>query len=66
MDSTTGAESRNRDRRSLRGQFFWAPEEDFSLRFIADYAKADESCCDAVVVMETHPGIVATYHRARP
>ena len=50
LESTTGAESRNRDRVSLRGQLLWNLSDTADLRFIADYAEADEQCCDAVVV----------------
>lgn len=50
---TSGAESMNRDRVSLRGQLLWLPREDMELRVIADYADADEDCCDAAIIQET-------------
>ncbi len=53
LDSVTGAESRNRDRWLLRGQALWVPNEDLSIRVIADYSDADEECCDAVVIRES-------------
>ncbi len=56
LDSTTGAESRNRDRWSFRGQLLWEISDVADLRIIADYADADEQCCDAVIVQET-PGV---------
>jgi outer membrane receptor protein involved in Fe transport len=52
-ESTTGAESRTRDRYQIRAQALWLPTEDISLRVIADYADADERCCDAVIVKDT-------------
>ena len=51
--SWTGAESRNKDRYALRAQFLWLPNEDISLRVIADYSEADERCCDAVIQTES-------------
>jgi len=51
--STTGGESYNRDRFLLRGQLYWTPNEDLSVRFIADYSAADENCCDGGQVQET-------------
>jgi len=53
LESTTGAESRTRDRYSLRGQLLWNISDAADLRLIADYADADEQCCDAVVMQET-------------
>ncbi|MFN3817452.1 TonB-dependent receptor [Blastomonas sp.] len=48
-----GAESGNRDRYVIRGQLLWEPSPDISIRLIGDYAKANENCCDAVIVRET-------------
>ncbi|GGB50396.1 TonB-dependent receptor [Blastomonas aquatica] len=48
-----GAESSNRDRYVIRGQLLWEPSPDISIRLIGDYAKANENCCDAVIVRET-------------
>jgi outer membrane receptor protein involved in Fe transport len=53
LESTTGAESRNRDRWMLRGQLLFEFNDRADLRIIADYAEADENCCDAVIVQET-------------
>jgi outer membrane receptor protein involved in Fe transport len=53
LKSSTGAESNNRDRYMLRGQLYIEPNADVSLRFLADYSKVDEKCCDAVIVRET-------------
>ena len=46
-------ESYTRDRYMLRGQLYWTPTEDLSIRFIADYSDADERCCDGGQVHET-------------
>ncbi len=51
--STTGAESRTRDRYSLRSQLLWQMSDDISLRLIADYADADEQCCDAPITSDS-------------
>ncbi len=48
-----GAESGNRDRYIVRAQLLWEPSPDVSIRLIGDYAKANENCCDAVIVRET-------------
>lgn len=48
-----GAESGNRDRFIVRGQLLWEPSSDVSIRLIGDYAKANENCCDAVILRET-------------
>lgn len=48
-----GSESGNRDRYVIRGQLLWEPSPDVSIRLIGDYAKANENCCDAVIVRET-------------
>jgi iron complex outermembrane recepter protein len=53
LTSSTGAESNDRDRYMLRGQLYIEPNADISLRFLADYSKVDEKCCDAVIVRET-------------
>ena len=53
VDSTTGAESINRDRYLLRGQLQFDPTDELSIRLIADYSEADENCCDAVVLQES-------------
>ena len=53
LESTTGAESRTRDRYALRGQLLWNISDAADLRLIADYSDADEQCCDAVVLQDT-------------
>lgn len=39
----------DRDRWLLRGQLYWEPSADFSIRLIGDYAKHREQCCAAAV-----------------
>ena len=53
LESTTGAESRDRDRLLLRGQLLWEASDTLDVRVIADYSDADEQCCDAVIVQES-------------
>jgi outer membrane receptor protein involved in Fe transport len=42
---TTGNDSNNRDRYSLRGEIFVQPSDDLSVRITADYDEYDETCC---------------------
>jgi len=53
LKSPTGVESNDRDRYMLRGQLYIEPKPEVSIRLIADYAKTDEQCCQAVIVRET-------------
>jgi len=53
MRSTSGADSMTRDRYTLRGQMLWAFSDTADLRVIADYADADEECCDAAIIYES-------------
>lgn len=39
----------DRNRWLLRGQLYWEPSADFSIRLIGDYAKHREQCCAAAV-----------------
>lgn len=41
------------DRYSLRGQIYWEPSSDFSIRLIADFSHSDAACCEAVQLTET-------------
>ncbi|MFW6093213.1 MAG: TonB-dependent receptor [Pseudomonadota bacterium] len=54
----SGAESMNRDRWSVRGQMLWLPTPNMDVKLIADYADADENCCDGAIVRES-PAIAA-------
>jgi outer membrane receptor protein involved in Fe transport len=40
----------DRDRVFVRGQLFFKPNKDFSIRVIGDYTRRDEKCCGAVYV----------------
>lgn len=53
IKSTTGAESNNKDRYIIRGQAYWEPSADISVRLIADYSKSDEKCCDAIIIRDS-------------
>lgn len=46
-DTVSGRTINDRDRWLLRGQLFYTPNDDVSLRIIGDYAKRDEECCGA-------------------
>jgi outer membrane receptor protein involved in Fe transport len=49
MENVTGGEEiHDRDRYNLRGQLLFAPNDDFTLRIIADYAELEEKCCTAM------------------
>lgn len=62
LKSSTGAESNNRDRYVVRGQFYTEPSSDLSIRIIADYGKVDENCCDPVMIRETELAAFAGFH----
>lgn len=53
LRNAVGGESNDRDRYVLRGQYYIEPSDGFDLRLIADHAKTDERCCDAVIIQET-------------
>lgn len=65
LESSTGAESRNRDRYLLRGQLAFDPTDTLSLRVIADYSEADENCCDAVILSQGTAVDIGGYTEAR-
>jgi iron complex outermembrane receptor protein len=47
-DETNDIDVNNRDRLFLRGQLFYEPTEDLTVRLIGDYTTRDERCCGAV------------------
>jgi iron complex outermembrane recepter protein len=51
--SVSGGETSDRNRFLIRGQLYWEPNADVSLRIIGDYAETREHCCDAVVVRDS-------------
>ncbi|APG62340.1 hypothetical protein LPB140_05490 [Sphingorhabdus lutea] len=62
LESPSGVESNNRDRYMLRGQLYMEPSSDVSIRLLADYAKSDENCCNAVIVRETELAPFSAFH----
>ena len=42
---TTGKDAHDIDRFMVRGQALWQPNDEVSVRFVADYAESDELCC---------------------
>ena len=62
LKSPTGAESNDRDRYMMRGQLYIEPNADVSIRLLADYAKTDEQCCEAVIVRETELAPFSAFH----
>ena len=51
--NANGGQSYDRNRYIVRGQFYYEPNSDFSVRLIADYSKFNELCCDAIIVRDT-------------
>ena len=51
--NANGGQSYDRNRYIVRGQFYYEPNNDFSVRLIADYSKFNELCCDAIIVRDT-------------
>jgi iron complex outermembrane receptor protein len=47
-NTTTGTDVNDRDRWSVRGDLLWKPNDDLSVRVIADYNKINEICCGTV------------------
>lgn len=47
-----GDDNYNRNRYLVRGQLYWEPSADVSVRLIADYSKSTENCCAPVIIRE--------------
>ena len=62
LKTPSGVESNDRDRYMLRGQVYIEPNADISIRLLADYAKTDEQCCEAVIVRETELAPFSAFH----
>jgi iron complex outermembrane receptor protein len=62
LKTPLGVESNNRDRYMLRAQLYVEPNADVSIRLLADYAKTDEQCCEAVIVRETELAPFSAFH----
>ena len=53
IKSATGADSNDRNRYIVRGQLYFEPNADLSLRLIADYSKSKEHCCTGIIIQES-------------
>ncbi len=53
LTNNLGEDQNDRDRYSLRGQLYWEPSADLSVRLIADFSSADENCCGAVILRDS-------------
>jgi iron complex outermembrane recepter protein len=62
LKAPSGVESNDRDRYMLRAQLYVEPNADVSIRLLADYAKTDEQCCEAVIVRETELAPFSAFH----
>lgn len=51
-----GGDFNNRDRWAVRGQLLFVPNDEFSLRLIADYDEIDEHCCGTDRVLDGPAG----------
>jgi iron complex outermembrane recepter protein len=49
-DTANNTDVNDRDRYFLRGQLLWEPNDDVSVRLIADYTKREEKCCAATYI----------------
>jgi len=49
-ESPFGVESNDRDRFLIKGQAYWEPSDETSVRVIADYSEVDERCCASVAL----------------
>ena len=45
VQGTAGGDFNDRNRFNLRGQLLWQPNDDLSVRLIADRSQIDENCC---------------------
>ena len=45
LDNANGKDLNDRDRFTIRGQLLFEPNDDLSIRVIADYSEVDENCC---------------------
>ena len=52
-DTTNNTDVNTRNRYFLRGQLLWEPNDDVSVRLIADYTNRKEKCCAATYVDKT-------------
>jgi iron complex outermembrane receptor protein len=52
----SGTKLNERDRWGARGQLLWLPNDDITLRFIADYDSIDEQCCGVANLLDGPTG----------
>ena len=45
LDNANGEDLNDRDRFTIRGQLLFEPDDNLSIRVIADYSEVDENCC---------------------
>ena len=45
LDNANGEDLNDRDRFTVRGQLLFEPDDDVSIRVIADYSEVNENCC---------------------
>ena len=45
LENLNGDDLNDRDRFTIRAQILWEPNDDLSVRVIADYSEVDENCC---------------------
>ncbi|MDE1988066.1 MAG: TonB-dependent receptor, partial [Alphaproteobacteria bacterium] len=50
-DLNSGKKINSRDRYYIKSQVLWTPNDDVTLRVIADYSNGDERCCGAIRVI---------------
>jgi len=54
----------DRNRYMVRGQLYWEPNADVSLRIIGDYARTKEKCCASIVIQESSYGLTGLFAAA--
>ncbi len=65
-DVVNNTDYNDRNRYFVRGQLFFRPTDDFSIRLIGDYTHRDEKCCGAVYIdtqekLDPTPGVAGDY-----
>ncbi|QTD56580.1 TonB-dependent receptor [Parasphingorhabdus cellanae] len=58
QDLALGTDVNDRDRWGARGQLFFEPSNDLSVRLIADYDRIDENCCIAANIVNGPTGAI--------
>ncbi len=65
-DVVNDTDYNDRNRYFVRGQLFFRPTDDFSIRLIGDYTHRDEKCCGAVYIdtrekVDATPGVAGDF-----